>query len=444
VTAARARLGTLLVVITGVAAAVALAATAPTGDGDGVDASEALTTEPVDRLGVADLASQAASPSVSDTPFGGLVVPESTVSPSADATKPLEASDAAAGEPGAANEDSGARPTTSAGGSVPTSPQANAPTTTGSPVTDRPNDPTTSAPTASPTSPSTSAPTTEAPTTRPPTTRPPTTQAPTTRPPTTQEPTTQEPTTMPPPASGRVVWQDTFDRFDSAVWTREHSTYGDGNNELQCYRPDNVSVADSKLILRARHETYTCPNGSTRRVTSGMVRSRGVNFGPGQAIEFRVKLNPADPDDQGGLWPAVWSSGWAGGWPQGGELDYLEVMTAENPRRAMFSMHYANSSNGHALQNRGEVLDRYFSDDWHEVRFEYGRNGTLVWFLDGRETFRVVDADTLQGYPAPFNQATGEIKINLALGGRPGPLSWAALGTTGATFEVDWIRIVEL
>ncbi len=257
--------------------------------------------------------------------------------------------------------------------------------------------------------------------------------------------TTAAPATTSVGSSGRVIWEDNFDRFDASTWRLEHSTYGDGNNELQCYRPENVSVRDGKLVVRAVTETYTCPNGSTRQVTSGMIRSQGVTFSPGQAIEFRVKLTPADPNDQGGLWPAIWASGWAGGWPAGGELDWLEVMTAEDANRAMFSMHYADSGGGHELQNRAASLgSSRFSDSWHTVRFDYGRNGRLVWHLDGRTVFSVSAADTLQGFPAPFDQSIDEIKINMALGGRPGPLSSGAVGSSGATFEVDYIRIVSL
>ena len=150
------------------------------------------------------------------------------------------------------------------------------------------------------------------------------------------------PTPVPAPTTERVIWEDDFTSLDRTRWPLEHSTYGDGNNELQCYRPENVSVSDGRLTLRAVTETFTCPNGSTRSVTSGMVRSRGVSFGPGQAIEFRVKLAPGDQGDQGGLWPAVWSSGWAGGgWPKGGEMDYLEVMTAKDPKRSVHSVHFA-------------------------------------------------------------------------------------------------------
>lgn len=275
-----------------------------------------------------------------------------------------------------------------------------------------------------------------------------TTTAPSSTLPSSTKPTTTRPptsTTAPPPA-GKIVWQDNFDQLNTQQWSLEHSTYGDGNNELQCYRPENVSVRDGKLVLRAVSETYTCPKGDTRQVTSGMVRSKGATFSPGQSIEFRVKLTPADPNKQGGLWPAVWSSGWGGGgWPAGGELDYIEVMTAENPKRVMSSMHYSGPDGKHKHQNKGATLSENFSAAWHIIRFDYGHNGELVWWLDGKESFRVNSADTIQGYPAPFDQSINEIKINLALGGSPGPLDPGALGTgqPGATFEVDYIRIIQ-
>ncbi len=244
-------------------------------------------------------------------------------------------------------------------------------------------------------------------------------------------------------ASG-VAWEEHFNSLDTGRWQIEHSTYGDGNGERQCYQPDNVQVTNGRLVLTARAETTTCPNGSTRTVSSGMVRSRGLTFSPGQSIEFRVKLTPPDPSNQAGLWPAVWASSWAGSWPRGGELDFLEVMTAEDPRRAVFSVHYADRSGGHELQNRGVPLPGYFSDGWHTIRFDYGPNGRLAWFLDGSTVFSVSAAETAQGYPAPFDQTIHEIKLNLAIGGSPGPLASGALGSTGATFEIDYIRVIDL
>ena len=341
----------------------------------------------------------------------------------------------ATGTPPAVPAPAPAAPSGGAAGSPTPSLPAPAPPAAGaSPATASP--PSAPPPSAPPSAPSATAPAPTAPT--------PTAPPPTSPTPSATAPPTQPPAPQPAPA-GAVVWEENFDRLDTSRWALEHSTYGDGNNELQCYRPDNVTVTGGRLVLRALAGTATCPNGATRNYTSGMVRSRGLRFEPGQALEFRVKLTPADASNQGGLWPAVWSSSWAGGgWPRGGELDYLEVMTATNPRRSIYSIHYARPDGSHGVTNREAFGTTNFSSDWHTVRFEYGQNGRLVWFLDGRQVQSVDGAQTIQGYPAPFDQAIGEIKINLALGGSPGPLDPRALGSGGATFEIDYIRVVRL
>jgi beta-glucanase (GH16 family) len=178
---------------------------------------------------------------------------------------------------------------------------------------------------------------------------------------------------------------------------------------------------------------------------SGMVRSKGVALLPGQALEVRVKLTPANPADQGGLWPAVWASGIGpGSWPASGEVDFLEVMTATDPRRSIYSIHYAKSDGSPGVTNKPVVGSEPFSAQWHTVRFDYGVGGRLVWSLDGQVVESVSSAPTGQGFPAPFDQPIKEIKVNLALGGRPGPLAPGALGSGGATFEVDYLRITTL
>ncbi|NNF54963.1 MAG: glycoside hydrolase family 16 protein [Acidimicrobiales bacterium] len=249
-------------------------------------------------------------------------------------------------------------------------------------------------------------------------------------------------TTTAAPAGPVLVFAEEFDSFDSTRWTKEHSTYGDGNAELQCYTPQQVSVTNGNLVLRAETRTETCPNGSTRDVTSGMVRSKGVTFSPGQRIVYRVKLTPDDEENQGGLWPAFWSSGWAGGgWPSGGEWDGFEVMTARSPKRTVFSLHFADPFDQHKKTSKEVVSQTDFSANWHELSFDYGRDGAMIWRMDGVVVQTVNDADTKQGWPAPFNQAMTELKINLALGGSPGPLDSRALP---ATYQVDYVRIYDL
>ncbi len=173
-----------------------------------------------------------------------------------------------------------------------------------------------------------------------------------------------------------------------------------------------------------------------------MVRSKGVTFSPGQRIVYRVKLTPNDDANQGGLWPALWASGWAGGgWPTGGEWDGFEVMTAVDPKRTVFGLHYANSFGSPAKSSKASFGDQNFSADWHVLQFDYGSDGVMTWRMNGEAVVAQANLDTLQGWPAPFNQAMTELKINLALGGNPGPLDSRALP---ATYEIDYVRVYDI
>ncbi len=254
----------------------------------------------------------------------------------------------------------------------------------------------------------------------------------------------EEPDTKAPAIPNQIVFEDNFTSLDTDTWTVENiSSFGDGNNEEQCYLEENVRVERGKLILTAREETVQCKN-DRREVTSGMVRSKGVQFKPGQAIEYRVKLTPADETNQAGLWPALWASSFGGGgWPLGGEIDFFEVMTARNPKRAIFSIHFLNSSDRKEAIQKEIFFDRNFSLDWHTFRFDYGQGGKLVWYMNGEVVQTVTNADTKQGYPAPFNATINQLRVNLALGGNPGPLDRRAV-RGGATYEIDYIRIFEL
>jgi len=61
-----------------------------------------------------------------------------------------------------------------------------------------------------------------------------------------------------------LVWADEFNgtKLDRKKWKPEKSCWGGGNQERQCYtdRPQNIKVADGKLHLIARKETFTGPD----------------------------------------------------------------------------------------------------------------------------------------------------------------------------------------
>ncbi|MGN1226561.1 MAG: family 16 glycosylhydrolase, partial [Candidatus Cryptobacteroides sp.] len=124
-----------------------------------------------------------------------------------------------------------------------------------------------------------------------------------------------------------LVWEDLFDgtSLDSSVWNIEVNGDGGGNNELQFYRAENVSVGKDQtsgrncLILTAKRESY-----GGKAFTSGRVNSKNKKAFTHGKVEALIKL----PSTANGLWPAFWMMGNdydQVGWPRCGEIDILEM-----------------------------------------------------------------------------------------------------------------------
>lgn len=125
-----------------------------------------------------------------------------------------------------------------------------------------------------------------------------------------------------------LVWEDNFDGDvldETNNWTIEVNGNGGGNNELQYYRRENISVGEEPvsgencLIITAKKETYL-----TKTCTSGRLTTQNkMSFKYGK-LEARIKL----PHTANGLWPAFWLLGKnisSVGWPRCGEIDVLEM-----------------------------------------------------------------------------------------------------------------------
>ena len=136
---------------------------------------------------------------------------------------------------------------------------------------------------------------------------------------------------------GEVIWEENFNALDADVWNIDvgdgcdQGICGWGNQELQWYSEDNVSIApipgesgNNALVLEARNQAS---NG--KGFTSGKIQSNGnlaVQYG---LIEVRMRV----PDLQTGLWPAAWLLGTSTiGWPGKGEIDMMEMGHAQAER----------------------------------------------------------------------------------------------------------------
>jgi Glycosyl hydrolases family 16 len=267
------------------------------------------------------------------------------------------------------------------------------------------------------------------------------------------------------PAGMVLVFSDDFDgsSLNTGIWAVYNNTYGDGNHELACLTPNNVTVSGGLLQITAKRETVTCPNGSVRKFTSGFVTTRDTKtyFPRYGRYEIRGKL----PHGQG-LWPAFWLRHRDGA--STAEVDIMEYFHSQVPGESTQTLHLDGVSN--VTKKTSEFEANEASPGWHTwaVDIKPAANGavTFSFLTDG-----VVDltyTDTRANWAKLYSgQPLFDIAINMAVGGDwagnpDDPLGWlsnlnrCAQGGTGpnnckadgiqravfpSTFLVDYVRV---
>ncbi|MBC8368192.1 family 16 glycosylhydrolase [bacterium] len=244
-----------------------------------------------------------------------------------------------------------------------------------------------------------------------------------------------------------LVWSDEFEgtSLNSADWTMDvgdgcPDLCGWGNEELEYYRPENVSVVDGNLILTAREEYY-----GGRYFTSGKVHTRDKQSFLYGRIETRAKIPTG-----GGMWPAFWmmpQDDAYGGWASSGEIDIME--SANTTDFINGTIHYGgswpanNSSSG--SYSAGGVN---FADDFHVYAIEWEPE-QIRWYVDDLLYSTKYSwqwySDGAPGNPlAPFDQDF-YIILNAAVGGLytgctyPGCIS----ADLPQEYIIDYVRVYQ-
>ena len=262
-------------------------------------------------------------------------------------------------------------------------------------------------------------------------------------PPPSSPPSGQPPVSVTGGATWRGIWSDDFNgtAVDPTKWNvQDNSNFGSGNNEDECYKSANVTVAGGTLRLRGQRQTVTgCganPNGGgTYYFTSGMVTTKAQ--GGSLKMKFRQGyLETQMRVPRGNIyWPAFWLAG-AGdgsspGWPDYGEVDISEIygsrpdVTESNFWRSTGNIGAANhnvnspgSSNTGVNVNPPSPFVSGGTNNWHRYGIKWSA-ARLDWFLDGvlvRSYTATSNADLAAlGYEK-------SILLNLAMGG-DGPRS---------------------
>lgn len=240
-----------------------------------------------------------------------------------------------------------------------------------------------------------------------------------------------------------LVWSDEFDGPDGAApdpakWTVIENGSGFGNQELEYYtsRPSNVHLEGGNLVITARKETYTGPDGVTREYTSGRLQTSGHFDQQYGRFEARIKI----PKGQG-LWPAFWMLGSDFDlvhWPDCGEMDIMENIGAE-PGQVHGSLHGPGYSGGRPLTGIYTLPgSAQFGDAFHVFAMEWDP-GSIRFYVDGV----LYETQTIDSVPAGkrwvFNHPFF-ILFDLAVGGFwPGDPSTAT--RFPATMLVDYVRV---
>ena len=255
----------------------------------------------------------------------------------------------------------------------------------------------------------------------------------------------------------KLVWRDEFNgtSLDTTKWNYQTGTqdsYGSstgpqywGNDELQYYTQDAVTVSNGSLVITAKKQTM-----GDRPYTSGRILTRDKGSWTYGYFEARMKTPTGN-----GMWPAFWmlpqpsttanTDNIYGGWPANGEIDIMEAK-GRLANKVDTTLHFGKAWNEHEYKTEETTL-RSNTDQWHTYAVEWTAD-YIYWFVDGIRVHAVNkytwwSQDTAnKGQSKPFDQPF-YILLNLAVGGHYDNYVEPDAGFTQASMYVDYVRVYE-
>ena len=244
-----------------------------------------------------------------------------------------------------------------------------------------------------------------------------------------------------------LVWSDEFNgtSLDTDDWNIDigdgcPDLCGWGNNELQYYREENVTVTGGNLVITARAESY-----GGRSYTSGKIHTRDKHFFCYGRMEMRAKLPYGD-----GVWPAFWMMpqySVYGVWASSGELDIMEA--ANSMTSVGGTLHYGGSWPNNTYTSGSYSLGgTSFADDFHIYAVEWEPD-EIRWYVDdvlySTKTSSQWYSDAAPSNDqAPFDQEF-YIILNAAVGGNYTGCTSSSCVTTNlpTNYLIDYVRVYQ-
>ena len=254
-----------------------------------------------------------------------------------------------------------------------------------------------------------------------------------------------------------LVWADEFEgsALSTDDWNIEVNGNGGGNNELQFYRAENVSVENGCLVLTAKQESY-----SGKQFTSGRLNTSKKHFFTHGIVESSIRL----PKTANGLWPAFWMLGndfSSVGWPKCGEIDILEMGNTAGIKAGTQETFFNGACHWGFYKNGGYPNYAKSSNAPYSIQDGEFHLFTLIW--DEEKLSMYLDLDKNPSVKPYFEMgltetedewATGRyfhhdffIVYDLAIGGNFTGI-WDAAGITAlangpASMYIDYVRVYQ-
>lgn len=213
------------------------------------------------------------------------------------------------------------------------------------------------------------------------------------------------------------VFEDQFNgqvldasKWVTCYWWDASGCTNRSNHELEWYQPANDIVKDGYLLLTAKQETVSDPNGQPYAYTSGMVTtgsdSAGTKNTPRFAFTYGFLQVRAWTPGGKGLWPAIWLL--PANQNSKPEIDVMELRGSQ-PDVIYMNFHYLNSDGTEGLNEGQWTSDTDLSAGFHTYAVDWEPNA-ITWYVDGIERRRFSDPTKIPSTPM-------YLLINLAVGG---------------------------
>ena len=213
---------------------------------------------------------------------------------------------------------------------------------------------------------------------------------------------------------------------DPLVWKHELGGNGWGDEELQTYTDDRSNVSldgHGSLLVTARREAVTGPDGIERQYTSGRISTVDLlAVEPGSYVEASIRVPVGI-----GMRPAFWLIGAnfaEVGWPRCGELDVMET-TERSPAMVKQAIHFSLRSDLHTDGPYGEDAPGGYTqfDSPRDVRTHrygvYFDDAVVQFYVDGEPRLKLTRQEAVERDRTwPFGQPQHMV-LNIAVTDAP-------------------------